>query len=140
MTLLQTPLKAIALKVVLKKQLTICFLYLEPGSNPTYNNLDNFIDQLEAPFIILGDLNSHSSMLHCNSTNAKGRIIEKLLEDHNISLLNDDSPTHYTSHTNTTSVIDWGLCYSIFFQIFNGMSLKSSTEVIISHYHEQKNA
>ena len=35
--------------------------------------------------------------------------IEKILEVHNISLLNDDSSTHYTSPTNTTSVIDMGL-------------------------------
>ena len=59
---LQTPLQAIAVKVVFKKQLTICSLYLEPGSNPTYNNLVNLIDQLETPFIILGDLNAHSTM------------------------------------------------------------------------------
>ena len=109
---LQTPLQAVAVKVVFKKQLTICSLYLEPGSNPTYNNLVNLIDQLETPFIILGDLNAHGTLWHCNSTNAKGRIIERILDDHNISLLNDDSPTHYTSHTNTTSIIDLGLCSS----------------------------
>ena len=59
---LQTPLQAVAVKVVFKKQLTICSLYLEPGSNLTYNNLHNLIDQLEAPFIILGDLNVHCTM------------------------------------------------------------------------------
>ena len=80
---------------------------MEPGSNPTYNYLDNLIDQLEAPFIILADLNALS-------TNAKGHIIERILEDHNISLVNDDSQTHYTSHTNTTSVIDLGLYSSRF--------------------------
>ena len=105
---LQTPLQTITVKVVFKNQLTIYSLYLEPGSNHTYNNLDNLIYQLETPFIILGDLNAHSTMWHCNSTNAKGRIIERILDDHNISLLNADSPTHYTSHTNTNSIIDLG--------------------------------
>ena len=33
---LQTALQAIAVRVVLCKQLTICSLYLEPISNPTY--------------------------------------------------------------------------------------------------------
>ena len=40
------------------------------------------------------------ALWHCNSTNA------------NISLLNDESPTPSTSHTNTTSLIDLGLCSS----------------------------
>ena len=79
--------------------MTICSLYLEPGLNPTFNTLDNLVDQLEARFIILRDLNARSTMWHCNSINAKGRIIEQILEDHNISLQNDE--THYTSHTNT---------------------------------------
>ena len=76
--------------------------------------------------IILGDLNAQNTMWHCNSTNAKGRIIEKILQDQNISQLNDYSPTHYTNHTNTTSVIDLGLCSSNILPDFLGECFESA--------------
>ena len=116
--------QAIAVRVVLCKQLTICSLYLEPTSNPTYNDLNHLINQLATPFIILGDLNAHNTLWHCNNTNAKGRVVERILEDFNISLLNDDSPTHFTSFTNTTSIIDLGICSSHIFPEFQWNVLK----------------
>ena len=55
------------------------FPLLDRSSNSTHNNLANFINKLELFFIILDDLKAYGSMWHCNSTNAKGRIIEKIL-------------------------------------------------------------
>ena len=109
---LRTVLQAVAIKVVFKKQYTVCSLYLDPSTDVSYTDLEDLIGQLAPPFIILGDLNAHNSLWGSTLTNNKGRLIERLLTEHDISLLNDDSPTYYNLHNNSTSIIDLGLCSS----------------------------
>ena len=109
---LRTTLQAVAIKVVLKKQYTICSLYLDPSSEILYSDLEDLVKQLDRPFIIIGDLNAHNPLWNSTSTNNRGRIIERLLIENNVSILNDDRATYYNLHNNTTSVIDLGLCSS----------------------------
>ena len=110
--LLTTPLQAVAVKVILKKQYTICSLYLEPSLNILYSDLEDLINQLVPPFLVVGDLNAHNTLWGCSRTNNKGQIIEKLLNENSICILNDDKPTYYNLHNNATSIIDLGLCSS----------------------------
>ena len=107
---LRTVLQAVAIKVVFEKQYTICSLYLDPSTDVSYTDLEDLIGQLDPPFVILGDLNAHNPLWGSTLINNKGRLIERLLTEHDISLLNDDTATYYNLHNNSTSIIDLGMC------------------------------
>lgn len=65
---LQTPLQAVAVSIKCHKPITVCSLYLPPGGgrNDWFQSQDmqNLIDQLPKPFLILGDMNAHHPMWH----------------------------------------------------------------------------
>ena len=75
----------------------------------SFLDLQNLVDQLDHQFLILGDLNAHNPLWFGTSTNQRGRVIERLLAENNVSVLNDDSPTYFNVVHNSTSVIDLGL-------------------------------
>ena len=57
---LTTSLKAIAIRVTLQKTITICSLYIRPSSTVNTKDLNDLVQQLPSPFIILGDFNAHT--------------------------------------------------------------------------------
>ena len=60
----------------LSKSITICSLYLPPHCKFSKHDLENLINQLPRPYLLLGDFNSHSKLWGCLDTNDKGEIIE----------------------------------------------------------------
>ena len=106
-----TDLQAVCIKLHLRKTYTICSLYL-PHEIITKQEIESIITQLPQPFVILGDMNARSEMWGCSSTNQRGDIFEELITDLPISLLNDNSPTHYHIQTGTLSVIDLSIASS----------------------------
>ena len=68
-----TSLQATAVSISLTKTITICSVYLPPSIPIDCNELDELIEQLAKPFILMGDLNAHSSLWGCRDTNVKGR-------------------------------------------------------------------
>ena len=57
---LNSPLHASAATVILNKTFTICSIYLTPNKIITKAILENLIDQLPRPFLLVGDFNAHS--------------------------------------------------------------------------------
>jgi hypothetical protein len=108
---LHTNLQAVAIKINLSKTYTICSLYL-PHVQLHKPDVVHLLGQLPAPFLILGDMNAKSIVWGSEATDQRGRIFEELLLEHGISLLNDNSPTHYHIQTNTYSTIDLSICSS----------------------------
>ena len=102
---LNTTLQAIAAKVYWHKQYTICSVYL-PHTEVTKQEIQNLIDQLPVPFLILGDFNARSTQWGDSTGNGKGRIMEDILLENDIILLNNNQPTHYHIQTNSYSNID----------------------------------
>ncbi|RNA02056.1 RNA-directed DNA polymerase from mobile element jockey-like [Brachionus plicatilis] len=87
------------------KNISIFTLYNPPYSskNKNYLCLDLVAEICNRCqfFIIGGDLNSKSRVLGCYSKeNKNGEILELILEDMNICLLNDRSPTFFRSNSN----------------------------------------
>ena len=118
---LNTNLQAAAAKVNIGKIFTICSIYL-PHIPCTKEDLITLINQLQPPFLLLGDFNAKSPIWGgraVNSADARGRIIEELLLDLPISIINDESPTHYHIQTNTYSTIDLSICSSDCIDNFN---------------------
>lgn len=108
-----THLEAIAISVHLNESnLNICNLYIPNQTKIEISDIENIIKQLPKPFIILGDFNAHSTIWGSEKTDNRGKIIEKLLENDNIVLLNDTSPTHINFANGTLSCIDLTICSS----------------------------
>ena len=105
-----TSLRATAVSISLTKTITICSVYLPPSVTIDCNELDQLIDQLPKPFLLMGDFNAHSSLWGCRDTNVKGRQIEDLISEHNLCLLNDKSQTYLHPATGSYSSLDLTFC------------------------------
>ncbi|GFX33398.1 putative RNA-directed DNA polymerase from transposon X-element [Trichonephila clavipes] len=59
---LRTSLQAVAVRIHSTSLITVCCLYLPPNTVIHQHDLNNLVDQLPTPFIILGDFNGHSTL------------------------------------------------------------------------------
>lgn len=107
---IQSEIEVLAVQVNLKEKLTICNIYLPNQKKFSSSDIDEIIQQLPTPYIIFGDFNAHSSLWGSVKTDSRGKEIEKLLENDNIALLNDASPTHINISNGNLSCIDLTLC------------------------------
>ena len=62
-------------------------------------------------YLILGDLNGHSHLWGANQENERGKIVEKLIDRHNLTLLNDSVHTRFDTYHQTSSLLDLSLCH-----------------------------
>ena len=110
---LNTSLQAVAVVLHLERPYTVCSLYL-PHVAVTYASLEQLIQQLPEPFLLLGDMNAHSPLWgpRDSQTDARGQLFTTLLHNYPISLLNDCSPTHYHIQTGSLSTVDLSICSS----------------------------
>ncbi|GFW36300.1 probable RNA-directed DNA polymerase from transposon X-element [Trichonephila clavipes] len=92
---LRTSLQAVAVRIHSTNLITVCCLYLPPNTVIHQHDLNNLVDQLPTPFIILGDFNGHSTLWGSTKTNPRGRQIEQVLSDHCLCLLNHEEPTSH---------------------------------------------
>ena len=107
---LNTTLQAVAVSISLNKTITLCSIYLPPSSAVDIKKLDNLVDQLPKPFILMGDFNSYHTLWGCTNTNDKGRNIEEFVTDHDLVLLNDKSSTYLHPATGSYSSLDLSIC------------------------------
>ena len=84
---LNTSLQAQATLLTLDQTITICNIYLPPNMNTDF--IDNLVQQLPSPYILLGDFNAHHPMWGCSHQNIKGNLVEQLLLNHSLVLLNN---------------------------------------------------
>ena len=74
-----TDLQAVALTVVLDKQITICSIYLPPHAAFTNADIQSLLDQLPSPFLLLGDFNAHNPLWDGDILDNEGGIIEDII-------------------------------------------------------------
>ena len=53
-------LQAVAARVALSKAVTVCNIYIPPSVDVSLSDLEQLIQQLPAPFVLVGDFNAHS--------------------------------------------------------------------------------
>ena len=117
---LQTRLQAVAASVKIHRRITLCSLYLPPGEVFTKQEIQNLLDQLPKPFIVLGDFNAHHPMwFDSRPTDARGRCIVELIEENDISLLDKDKMTMIWKVDKTFSHVDLTLCSSELVSMFH---------------------
>ncbi|KAG5883496.1 hypothetical protein JTB14_013926 [Gonioctena quinquepunctata] len=76
---LRTDIQALAVHIDYDN-LTICNIYL-PNTDWTIAALQNIIEQLPSPFLIMGDFNSHNPIWGSHKQDAGGRIIGRVIDD-----------------------------------------------------------
>ena len=101
-----TNLEAIAITIHGKEIITICNIYLPNQLNFNENDINKIIKQLPTPYIITGDFNSHNVIWGSISTDPRGKIIENILNNDNITLLNTGDNTRLNPHNGNLSAID----------------------------------
>ncbi|GFT35330.1 putative RNA-directed DNA polymerase from transposon X-element [Trichonephila clavipes] len=135
---LHTSLQAVAVRIHSTSLITVCCLYLPPNAVIHQQDLNNLVDQLPAPFVILGDFNGHSPLLGSVKTNPRGRQIEQVLSDHCLCLLNHEEPTYFHGSTRSFHTLDLAICSpSLFpnlkFSVEKNLYNSDHFPVILSH-------
>ena len=103
---LNTNLQAVAVTLSLHKTITLCSLYIPPSYPLGGNELDQLISQLPSPFILIGDMNAHSTIWGIAQNNNKGNILENFTEHNELCLWNDNTQTYIHPVTESSSAID----------------------------------
>lgn len=134
---LKTSLQAVAIRIHIKSLITVCCVYLPPRDAISQKDLSNLVDQLPVPFILIGDLNGHSTLWGSADTNARGQQIEQLLSDYCLCLLNNDAVTHFHTPTKTFHALDIAICSPVLmphlnFAVSNDLHNSDHFPVILS--------
>ena len=108
---LNTSLQAVAVSVKIQARITICSIYLPPREPVELYQLQQLIDQLPKPFLLLGDFNAHHSMWHdSRNTDQRGRTIVNLIGTNNISLLDGNKMTTIWKVDKSFAHVDLSIC------------------------------
>ncbi|GBN07208.1 putative RNA-directed DNA polymerase from transposon BS [Araneus ventricosus] len=107
---LHSSLQAVAEQVYTRTLVTVCNIYLPPHAVINQQELNNLVDQLPKPFLLLGDFNGHSTLWGSGSTNSRGRQIEKFISDNCLCLLNNEEKTYFHEPSRTFHSLDLAIC------------------------------
>lgn len=109
---LDTTLQAIAIQTYYPTNFVICNIYLDHGLRVTqiHDKLDHLIRQLGPNFVLTGDFNAHNTIWGSHKTDGRGRTIENLIDEHSLTVKNENLPTHLASTNNRLTAIDVTLC------------------------------
>ena len=94
-------------------------MYIPTSYALNNRELDNLLEQLPSPFIVLGDMNARNTNLGNPNTNSKGHNIEKLIKDHELCLWIDGKPTFIHPAMGSFAAIYFSICSPSLFMDFN---------------------
>lgn len=103
-------LEVLAVKIVLENNVKLGILNIyNPNKAVTANELSHYVSQLGADFLVVGDLNAHTSLLDsgCGRGNFAGRSLETFISDDHACLINPmDLYTYISPATGRGSCLD----------------------------------
>lgn len=99
----QSNFDSIALHIHSKKSFILFSTYIPPNKSFVYNDLAQLFDT-RSPMLITGDFNSWHVNWGSGSNNKRGRILNKYITRSRLIILNDGSPTHFSTHGSFTNV------------------------------------
>ena len=112
-------MQAVAISATLHKTITVCSVCIPPNEEPKELELKKLIEQLPRPFVIMGNFNSHNEIWGSKKTDKKGKVIESLLNQHQLCMYNNKSYTYLHPATGTYSAIDLSICDPSLFLDYN---------------------
>jgi endonuclease/exonuclease/phosphatase family metal-dependent hydrolase len=114
--LVMTELNAVAARISLEVEITVCSLYISPSdvttvakSRETAAKVKGIIDQLPRPFLILGDFNAHSQRWGGTRDSVFGKDLIEIIDTTDTIILNTGEKTHFSLASGTESVLDLAL-------------------------------
>ena len=89
----------------------VATVYLHPGEILMQRHIDELEkDQSNShridAFILIGDMNAHCGLDRAGKFDRAGRMLNNLININNYTILNDESPTYYSTGNNISSCID----------------------------------
>ena len=90
------------------------------------------INSFSSRYLILGDFNGHSHLWGANQENERGKIVEKLIDRHNLILLNDSVHTRFDTYHQTSSLLDLSLSHP---SIYMDVACEISSDKLGSDHH-----
>ena len=104
---LRSSLQVVAARAhFMHREVTICSVYLPPGSALPSLELSRLMAELPPPVLLLGDFNAHNSAWGGESTDSRGRLLETFVHNESLCVLNTGTRTHLTLPSGRTSVLD----------------------------------
>lgn len=117
---INSDIQVVAIKIKFPIKCIICSIYLPGSENISENALNNIVNQFNLPYIILGDFNAHNSIWGSGRTDARGKVVNKFIDDNELNILNNiDCPTHFSLAYRTFSHIDLSLISPVISQYFD---------------------
>lgn len=107
---LVSPMQAVAVRTTINHPITICSVYIPPSSTCAIEDLEDLLQQLPTPIIMVGDFNAHNILWGGNKIDQRGNIMEAFITRNNLCLWNDDSFTYMHPATGSLTSIDLSLC------------------------------
>ena len=92
------------------KYLCIASIYIPPSVRIEQRQLSDTAELLTAPFLILGDFNSHCLQWGSHYDDVRSSLICNLIDDYNMALLNTGEATRVPNPPARESVLDLSLC------------------------------
>ena len=120
---LQTELQATAISATLDREITICSVYIPPSFSLNSQHLDNLLQQLPSPYILLGDFNGHNTLGGGQNNDSRGKLIESFITKNDICIIDDKSYTYHSPSTTSFTSIDLSFCHPSLFLDYNLSSL-----------------
>ena len=93
------------------KTYTVASVYVPPSGTLNELAFDRMIKSFSSRYLVLGDFNGHSQLWGGNQENERGKIVERLIDSHNLILLNDSVHTLFDTYHQTSSLLDLSLCH-----------------------------
>lgn len=106
---LNTTLQAMAVRIVYPFPFTLCNIYL-PHPTWTKDDIRHILLQLPTPYLIVGDFNSHNIAWGSIRTDSAGERIENIVDEFNLTILNNGDGTYLNSKSHNFSAIDLSIC------------------------------
>ena len=129
----QADLQAVAVCITINnKTYTVASVYVPPSGTLNELAFDGMINSFSSRYLILGDFNGHSHLWGANQENERGKIVEKLIDRHNLILLNDSVHTRFDTYHQTSSLLDLSLCHP---SIYMDVACEISSDRLGSDHH-----
>lgn len=85
-------------------------VYLPPGSPPSTLDITNLLEQVPKPVLLIGDMNAHHPLWGSSKISSRGKVLEAVIEEYNLTVLNNGDDTFVCHATGIGSSIDIALC------------------------------
>ena len=129
----QADLQAVTVCITIhNKTYTKASLYVPPSETLNELAFDRMINIFSSRYLILGDFNGHSHLWGANQENERGEIVEKLIDRHNLILLNDSVHTRFGTYHQNSSLLDLPLCHP---SIYMNVVCEISSDRLGSDHH-----